>query len=227
MSLRVLPISTPALDATGRPAPDLWRASWWVVLRPALLVPTGLAVLLVLGTAWGLDDGFGLRVLRGVGVLLVCALVTTVDDPSAEVAASSPYPRAVRTAVRVLSGAAVVAAAWGACAAFVQWRAPDVPVRGLGVETLALAALGLAMATGLRAWREQQAPAHAALVGVVGAAFLSGSLPRWYALQQSQTWGPPWEAAQIRWAALLLVGAGIVALALRDPLARSSRSSRS
>jgi hypothetical protein len=201
----------------------LWRASWWVVGRPGLLVPAGLALLLVLATGPVLAEGHGMRVLRGAGVLLACALVTAVDDPSGEVAAASPFPRAVRTAVRVLVGAAVLTTAWAVAAAVVQWRAPDVPVLGLGLESLALAALGLAVATGLRAWRDQHAPSHVALVAVVATAFLSGVLPRWYALQQEQTWGPPWQAAQIRWLALLLVGGGLVTLALRDPLARGRR----
>jgi hypothetical protein len=197
----------------------LGRASWWAVRRPALLVPAGVAVLLVVATSSVLDEGYGMRVLRGVGVLLACALVTAVDDPSGEVVAASPFPRVVRTAARVLAGTVVVATCWLAAAVLVEWRAPGVPVLGLGVEALALAGLGLAVATGLRAWRDQHTPAHVALVAVVALAFLSSALPRWYALQQGQTWGPPWQAAQIRWAGLLLLAAGMVTLALRDPLA--------
>ena len=57
-------------------------------------------------------------------------------------------------------------------------------------------------------------------------AFVGTALPRWYTLQQGQTWGPPWQAAQIRWLALLLVGAGVVTLALRDPVTRRRDGSR-
>ena len=210
-------------SAAGDPG-ALWRASWWVVRRPALLVPAALALLLVIATTPVLGDGYGMRVLRGAGVLLACALVTTVDDPSGEVVAASPVPRWVRTGVRVLAGGLVVLAGWVLAALLVEWRAPDVPVLGLGVEALALGALGVAAAAGLRAWRDQHAPSHVALVVVVALAFLTTALPRWYALQQEQTWGPPWEAAQIRWFAVLLVGAGLVTLALRDPLARGRRT---
>lgn len=202
----------------------LGRASWWVVRRPALLVPAGLALLLVVATTSVLDQGYGMRVLRGAGVLLACALVTAVDDPSGEVAAASPFPRSVRTVGRVLAGATVVATCWVAAAVLVRVQAPDVPVPALGVEGLALAGLGLAVATGLRAWRDQHAPSHVALVAVVAIAFLTSTLPRWYALQQEQTWGPPWEAAQLRWLAVLLVGGGLVTLALRDPMARGRRT---
>lgn len=223
MSVRLATTGRPTRAVAGVPA-ALWRVSWWVVRRPALLVPTGLALLLVVATATVLDQGYGMRVLRGAGVLLACALVTTVDDPSAEVTAASPFPRAVRTGVRVLAGTALVLVAWVAVAVLVEWRAPEVPVLALGLEALGLAALGLAVATGLRAWRDQHAPSHIALVAVVSIAFLTGALPRWYTLQQGQTWGPPWEAAQIRWLAVLLVGAGLVTLALRDPLARGRRT---
>jgi hypothetical protein len=88
------------------------------------------------------------------------------------------------------------------------------------VETLALGVVGLALGAGLRAWRDVHHPAHLAVVGLVAVTFLSAAAPRWYALQQSQTWGPPWEATRIRWAAVLLVGTGVVLLALRDPLVR-------
>jgi hypothetical protein len=202
----------------------LLRASWWVVRRPALLVPAGLALLLVLATASVLDDGYAMRVLRGVGVLLACALVSAVDDPSGEVVAAAPVPRWERTGLRVLAATAVVVPAWCLAAGVVVWRTVGVPVLGLGLEALALAALGLAVATGLRAWRDQHVPSHAAVVAVAAIAFLTGALPRWYAMQQEQTWGPPWEAAQIRWFAVLLVGAGLVTLALRDPIARGRRT---
>jgi hypothetical protein len=226
MSLRLAAPAEPAgptVEVAGVPA-ALWRASWWVVRRPALLVPAGLAVLLVVATSPVLDEGYGMRVLRGAGVLLACALVTTVDDPSGEVVAASPFPRAVRTLGRVLAGAALVVTSWAVAAVLVEWRAPEVPVLGLGLEALALATLGLAVATGLRAWRDQHSPSHVSLVAVVAIAFLTSALPRWYTLQQGQTWGPPWEAAQIRWFAVLLVGSGLVTLALRDPLARGRRA---
>lgn len=223
MSLRLAAPAEPTVEVARMPA-ALWRASWWVVRRPAMLVPAGLAVLLVFATSSVLDEGYGMRVLRGAGVLLACALVTTVDDPSGEVAASSPFPRSVRTLGRVLAGAALAVTSWAVAAVLVEWRAPEVPVLALGLETLALAVLGLAVATGLRAWREQHSPSHVALVAVVAIAFLTSALPRWYTLQQGQTWGPPWEAAQIRWFALLLVGSGLVTLALRDPLARGARA---
>ncbi len=196
----------------------LLATSWWLVRRPGLLVPAGAALVLVVATLPVLDDGYALRVLRGAGVLLACAWTIAADDPSGEVLAASPYSRATRTAARLLAGTAVVVPTWIAAAALVQWRAPMTPVLGLGLEALTLGAIGLGVGTALRAWRDQHAPSHGAMLGLVALVFAAHGAPRWYVLLQNQTWGPPWEAAQIRWVALLLVGMGLVVLALRDPV---------
>jgi len=204
----------------GRGGAAVLATSWWLVRRPGLLVPAGAALALVVATLPALDDGWALRVLRGVGVLLACAWVSATDDPAGEVVAASPYPRHVRTLARVGAALPPLAAAWAVAAVVVQVRAPEVPVAGLGVEALSLGLLGLAVGTGLRAWHDLHQPAHAAALGLVLLAFMTSAAPRWYALQQEQTWGPPWDAAQIRWWALVLVGAGVVALAVHDPLRR-------
>jgi hypothetical protein len=166
-------------------------------------------------TAPALDDGYALQVLRGVSVLLACALVASSDDPSGEVLAASPYPRSVRTAARALARAAVVVPAWALAAALAEWRAPYLPVLGVAIEALALGAVGLAIGGGLRSWRDQHTPSFLAALGVVGFAFSTSAAPRWYALQQAQTWGPPWEATL---AGALLVELGIAVLAALDPL---------
>ena len=213
----------PAPGVAAHPAVAILGASWWLVRRPGLLVPVAAACVLVALTGPVLDDGYGVQVLRGAGVLLACALVSSTDDPAGEVLAASPYPRWLRTTARVLSAALVVVTAWAAQAVLVEWRAPDVPVLGLGLEGLAFGMAGLGIGAGLRAWRDQHAPSYLAAAALLGLALITNVAPRWYALQQGQTWGPPWEAAQIRWAALLLVAAGVVGLALRDPLERLRR----
>ena len=211
------------------PVVSLLASSWWLVRRPGLLVPAAAALVLVLATAPVIDDGWALQVLRGVGVLLACAWVTATDDPVGEVVAASPYPRHVRALARVGASFPPLLAVWVAAAVVVQVRAPEVPVLGLGVEALALGLLGLAVGTGLRAWHDLHRPAHAAALALVLLAFVTSAAPRWYALHQAQTWGPPWEAAQIRWWALALVAGGVLTLALHDPLrrGRSARRARS
>jgi hypothetical protein len=202
------------------PGASLLTASWWLVRRPGLLVPAGAALLLVLATTPVLDDGWALRVLRGAGVLLACAWVSASDDPAGEVVAASPYPRHVRTLARIGAALPPLVAVWTVAAVVVQVRAPAVPVLALGAETVALGLLGLAIGTALRAWHDLHEPAHAAALGMVLLAFVMSAAPRWYALHQVQTWGPPWEAAQIRWWALGLVATGLLGLALHDPLHR-------
>lgn len=208
------------------PVATLLRSSWWLVRRPGLLLPAGAALLLVLATAPVVDDGWALRVLRGVGVLLACAWAGATDDPAGEVVAASPYPRHVRALARVGAAFPPLVAVWAVAAVLVQVRAPEVPVLGLGVEALALGLLGLAIGTGLRAWHDLHQPAHTATLALVLLAFVMSAAPRWYALHQVQTWGPPWEAAQIRWWGLGLVAAGVLALALHDPLPRRPSGGR-
>jgi hypothetical protein len=54
---------------------------------------------------------------------------------------------------------------------------------------------------------------------LAGALVVNG-LPRGWALMAQQTWGPPWLAAHLRWAAVLLAGVGLAALLLRDAFDR-------
>ena len=206
---------------------SLLTASWRLVRRAGLLVLAAAGLVLVLVTAPVLDDGWALQVLRGVGVLLACAWVGATDDPAGEVVAASPYPRPVRTLARIGAALPPLLAVWTVAAVVVHVRVPEVPVLGLGVEALALGLLGLAIGTALRAWHDLHQPAHAAALGLVLLALVTTAAPRWYALHQGQTWGPPWEAAQIRWAALALVAAGVLAVAVHDPLHRARPAARS
>jgi hypothetical protein len=202
----------------------LLDVSWWLVRRPQLFVPVAVAVLLTVVSLLLMEvDYQGLRLMRGVGLILACAWVAATDDPGGEVTAASPYPRSLRSGTRMLVAGAVVVPAWIGCAVAVQLVVPETPVLGMGAEGLALAALGLALGAGLRAWRDIHSPAHLAVLGLLALALLSNVLPRWYVLVQPQTWGPPWQASLIRWAALGLVGLGVLGLALRDPLARRLR----
>lgn len=201
----------------------LVTASWAVVRGPLLLTPMAAAVVLVAGSWPVLDDGYALMVLRGVGVLLAAAWVVSMDDPMGEVLGASPFPRRIRWGTRMLVTAAVVLPAWMAAALVVEQRASYVPVLAVGLEALGLGAAGLAFAGGLRVWRSHLMPSYLAVVGVVVLALLSHGLPRSWAMTQDQVWGPPWEAAHLRWAAVLLLGVAVLSLVLRDPWAERRR----
>jgi hypothetical protein len=196
---------------------SLLAASWFAVRRAGLLVPAGAALLLIAGTVHVQDDGHAAQVLRGVAILLTCAWVASMDDPAGEVVAASPYPRHVRSLARVTAAASVVLPVWLLAAVVAEVRYDPVPVAGLTLEATALCLSGLAIGAGLRAYGHLT-PSHLAVVGVVALVILTHALPRSLTMVQSQTWGPPWEAAQLRWAGLLLVGVGALAVALRDPV---------
>lgn len=198
----------------------LVRASWRVVVRPHLLGPTGAALVLCLATVPVQDDGHAVLVLRGVGLLLAFALVAATDDPAAEVAAATPRTRAARTLTRLGVGLAVVVPVWVVAAVVARTRDAGTPVAGLVLEAVALAAVGVALGTGLRAWTGLATPSWVAATGLVVVALLAdAAAPRRFALTPEQLWGPPWEASRLRWAALGALAVAVVALAVREPLA--------
>jgi fluoroquinolone transport system permease protein len=197
---------------------SLVAASWRAVARSALFAPVGIAVLLTVGTATWLDSGSAVNLLRGAALLLAAGLVTTVDDPSGEVLAASPYPLAVRTASRILVGLAVVVPAWLAVVVLVTTRVSEVPTAALTLEALGMVAVGLALATGLRRWRGQHQPSYVSGPGLFLSVLALNAVPPRWAFLTDQTWGPPWAATHLRWAALSLAAFALMRLAMRDPL---------
>lgn len=217
MSLALPQSLTAGLPARAERLAALLHGSARPVLRPAVWLPL-LAALLVPVVAYrGLDDGHALAVLRGSGVLLACAWLGAGDDPSGEVLAAAPVPFAHRCLARFAVAGALVVPAWTAVALLVHLRDPWLPVAAVGLESLALTACGLAIVAGLRAWRDVHRPAHPAALGLLLVVALAQAAPRRYALSLDQTWGPPWAAAHVRWAALLGLALAVLVVALRDP----------
>jgi hypothetical protein len=133
----------------------------------------------------------------------------------------------VRTLGRLLAGLTVVMPVWLLAAIGVWLRLPQAPVLGLGLEAAALCCAAVAIGAALRAWAGRLAPSYLAVIGVLGVALLTGPLPRGWEMVQNQTLGPPWESAQFRWLALLLLSAAALTLALRDAFTRpASRKER-
>jgi hypothetical protein len=199
---------------------SLLAASWRVIRRSGLLIPVAATCALVGATVHLFDDGYAAQVLRGVGVLLACAWVCTMDDPMGEVAAGSAYPRSVRSAARAAVGLAVVAPLWVGTALVGEWRTEELSLLPLALEAAGLGLAGVAGAAGLRAWGDRHQPSYLVVPGVVALAVGINSLPRGWAMVPFQTWGPPWEAAQVRWAALALLCVGLLVAAVRDPMSR-------
>jgi hypothetical protein len=44
------------------------------------------------------------------------------------------------------------------------------------------------------------------------------ALPRGWQMFDTQTWGPPWIATQLRWLAVLIIAVATVSLLLRDAM---------
>lgn len=202
-------------------AGSLLRGSMLPVRQPTVLVPAGAALALPLAMVGLLDGSEALTILRWTGALLACVLIAAVDDPSGEVLAASPYPRAARVGARVALAAALVVPVWAFASLLVHWRQPWFPVWPVALEALGLAVVGVALAAGLRAWRDLHKPSHLAAILLLAMMAALGAMPRWYVLNAEQTWGPPWHAAHLRWVAVTMFGIALVAAALRDPLRRT------
>lgn len=192
-------------------------------LRAAALHLTGAGVLLLV-TAPALDGpGTALQVLQGLAVLLAATLALAVDEPGAELLDATATPFAVRVARRLLALSAVVLPLWLLALLLVTWRGADLPLAGVTLEALGLVALALAAAAALRRWRRTAEPG--AVSGAVLIAFfvVVDQLPRAAAVVPFQLWGPPWEAVQLRWTAVLLAAGSVLLVALSDPATARTR----
>jgi hypothetical protein len=205
---------------------ELLGASARALHRGAVVGPVLAATVLAVLAVPVLDDGWALHVLRGVGVVLGLAVVVAVDDPAGVVLAASPHSAAKRTLARAVVVLAVALPVWSTAAVLARWKA-EVPVGAVALETAGWWVLGLAVAAAV--WRVSGtlSPSYVAGPALLGLALAADGLPRAWALLAQQTWGPPWEAAHLRWVAVLLAGTAVAAWALRDPLDRAAGRRRS
>lgn len=184
----------------------------------------GAAVALVAVTLRGLDGaGTATQVLQGVALLLAATLALAVDEPGAEVLDATPTPYARRVGRRLLALAGLAAGLWLLALAVVALRGADVPAVLLTVQALALLSLGLAVPAALRRWRRMSEPGLVAGPVLIGFLIAVDQLPRSLTLKPLQSWGPPWEVAHLRWAAVLLAGLSVLLVALSDPATASLR----
>ena len=213
-----VPAPEPGSGLRHEAASSLLGASWRAVRRAPLLAPSAAAVLLVALTIPWQDSWHAVSVMHGVGVLLAAAMASTTDDPTGEVVAASPYPLRVRSAARVVAGLAVTLPVYVLAAIVVQVRFAATPVLTLSVEATAYTMTALAIGFALRAWTGRLAPSYPTAVALLGLTVVTYVLPVGWTMVDPQQWGPPLTAALLRWASLALAAAGIVSLALRDPV---------
>jgi hypothetical protein len=194
----------------------LLSASLLAVRRPPLLVPLGVAVALVMATLPWADRT--VLVVHGVGVLVACALAATTDDPAAEIAAATPLVRRTRTGFRMLAGALPAVPVLVVALLVAETRSAATPVLALGPEVVGYGLLALAVGAGLRAWAGLPAPAYPAAVAILVIVLTTWMLPHGWTMVDPQPWGPPLEAALLRWLALAVLALAVLAAALRDVL---------
>jgi hypothetical protein len=156
--------------------------------------------------------------LRVVGLLLALGSGYALDDPAAVTLHASPYPLARRTGLRLGAAAAFVVAVWVAVLAWYhRW--------GLGLGLTVELAAALAVTWAVAAWGRRHGfdqPGLATTPALLAALLLAAAVPRAPMLVGP---GPGWAAAHLRWSGVLVVAAGALMVALRDPAARYYRTS--
>lgn len=200
-------------------APALILASWRAVRPLRLGGIAGCAALLVAATVPWQDSGYAVPVMHGVALLVACVVALCTDDPAAEVVAATPYTRLTRTLVRLALGLVVALPTYAIAALVAEARFDPSPLLSLAVEVCVYLLLAAALGVGLRA-RGVHAPAYPTVLTLLALTFALDQLPQEYLMVDPQTWGAPWEAALLRWSAVALLAAGVLAAALRDPVRR-------
>jgi hypothetical protein len=210
-----MPADAPA-RRSSEDAAAVFGASLRAVRGPGIHLPVTAALVLVVSTVT-VTGSYGLHVLAAVAVVLGLALQSAVDDPERSILAAAPYPLATRVLNRVAAVVSFAAPVWLVAAAVIRWQLPAAPLRALTLQTLALWAVAVMVA--LCVWRASASttPSYIASPLFLGVVLAGNVLPPRWQMFDAQQWGPPWVAAQLRWCALLLFAAGVIALLLDDP----------
>ncbi len=195
--------------------------AWELRLRATPTVPTIIGGLIAVGTIIArMSTGHNLAEVYALAfVTSTAGLGFALDDPAAETVAASPTPLARRRLHRVGIAGTITAATWLVIAGVVATSDTQrFPTYDVIIEVAALAAIGLA--TSALVQRRTQAPGGptAALVVLVGPAFLYGVVFRDVRIFPSLV---PGQDLRERWIWLALAGDALLMLASRDPAGRT------
>lgn len=195
----------------------LLPAAWLAVRRGQLVVPLAAASLLVVATLpW---QERATSVMHGVAVLVACAFASALDDPSGDVATAAPVRRATWTWARLAAVGAAALPVLLVATLVARLRFTPLPLAVVLAEAAGYLLAAVAVAAVLRA-RRTFLPSYPAVAGVLVVALVTYAMPRGWTMVDPQPWGPPYEAALWRWLGFALLAAGLLAAAVRDPLAR-------
>ena len=189
-------------------------------VRSTPTMPTIIGGLLAVGTIiTRMTTGHGLAEIYALAfVASTAGLGFALDDPAAETVAASPTPLARRRIHRVSIAGTITVATWLVIAGVVATSDTQrFPTYDVIIEVAALAAICLA--TSALVQRRTQAPGGptAALVVLVGPAFLYGVVFRDVRVFPSLV---PGQDLRERWIWLALACAALLVLTSRDPAGR-------
>ena len=190
-------------------------------VRSTPTVPTVIGGLMALGTIIArMSTGHDLAEIYALAFIASTAgLGFALDDPAAETVAASPTPLARRRIHRVGIAGTITVTTWLVIAGVVATSDTQrFPTYDVIIEVAALAAI--ALATSALVQRRTQAPGGptAALVVLIGPAFLYGVVFRDVRVFPSLV---PGQDLRQRWIWLGLVAAAVLALASRDLAGRN------
>jgi hypothetical protein len=157
-------------------------------------------------------------VLRVVGLILVLGGAFAFDDPAARTLQAIPYPLARRLWLRAGCAAAVVVPLWSVVLLLPSVSGGSMVSRwslALGLTVEVLAELAVVWATA--AWGRRRGvdePGIAAAPVLLCLVLIGAMNPRARLFVGP---GPEWLAAHLRWTAVLVCAAALLALAMRDP----------
>ncbi|MFF4589260.1 ABC transporter [Streptomyces sp. NPDC001388] len=198
-------------------APPVWRA------LPRRVPAAAAALGLLPAAATRLPDhapdaGLGLFVLRLTALVGAVGLAFLLDDPARNTCATTPIGRPARTALRLAMAVPLTALWWTAAVLLLPspTRPPLLPVT---LQAAAISAAALALATTAVRFTDRADVGRSAALCLGTAAAVTVLVPdRWGLLATPAD--PWWQAAQVRWTAVLLVTVAVCALWTPEPLGR-------
>ena len=169
------------------------------------------AIIVQVSRQQGLDEIYALALatsMSGIGFAL--------DDAARETVAASPTSLAHRRSIRVVISSVIIAAAWLVIAVTVTttqgWR--QFPLSDIAMEVAALGAIGLAVSSVVQRRTNGFGGPTAAMVVLIGPAFLSGVVFREVRVFPSLV---PGRELRERWVWLGCAAVVLLALSSRDP----------
>ncbi|MFI7504315.1 ABC transporter [Streptomyces sp. NPDC049687] len=199
--------------------PPLWRTLPWRRLTTAAALGLLLAASTRLPSA-APDHELGLLVLRLTALAGALGLAFLLDDPARNTSATTPIGRPVRTALR-LALAAPLAAVWWTAALLLVPSPTRPPLAPVTLQAAAMAVGAVALATVAIRFTDTAEVGRNTAIALGTATATAILVPNRWGLLATPA-DPWWQETQLRWAAVLMVTVGVLALWTPERLPRRS-----